>query len=64
MTVVVVYFLEEIHIDHDEYQISVIEFSDIATTHTMIVPKNLLRLRGQNLLEVTPIPHPCKRIGK
>src|SRR5206468_7240742 len=64
VTVQVVDFLEEIHVDHDEDQVAMIQSSDVGSSRPLIIPQYLLCLGRQDFLQVAPVPDSCQSVGK
>ena len=64
MAVPIVYFLEKIHVDHDEDQIAMIQFPNVASSRALIVSQNLSGFCRKNLFQITPVPHSGQNIGE
>jgi hypothetical protein len=55
MSVNIIDFLEEIHVDHDENQVAVIEFANIAAVRPFVISQDLSGFGGDNFFQITPV---------
>ena len=53
----VVNLLEKIHVNHEENQVSMIQFSDIAAVCSLVITQHLASFCGQYFFQIPAVPN-------
>src|SRR5580765_4157784 len=64
MSVAVIHLLKEIDVYHNENQVTMIELPNAAATGALVISQHLVRLSGEDLLEIATIPYARQYIGE